>query len=58
MDTTVDGKYYGGLGNDYLYGTNEGDFLLGDEYIKGDDVIGEMDIRGGDDVVKGYGGDD
>ena len=52
------GKAYGGIGNDYLYGTDQPDTLLGDEYLKTDADINEMDTRGGDDVIKGYGGID
>ena len=57
-DEVGDGKAYGGLGNDLLYGTRFDDILGGDEYLKTDDVIGEMDTRGGDDVIKAYGGND
>ena len=41
-----------------MYGTDGIDTLLGDEYFKIDDVIGEMDTRGGDDVIRAYAGDD
>ena len=58
LDDYGTGSALGGLGNDYLYGTDGAEMLAGDEYNKADVVIGEMDLRGGDDVIRAYGGAD
>ena len=48
---------FGGLGNDYLYGTDSADRLNGD-FVRNGPIITETDLIGGDDVIKAYGGND
>ena len=57
-DTAAKNYGYGGIGNDTVYGTDAADLLAGDEYSKTDMLINEMDLRGGNDVIRGYGGRD
>ena len=51
---------YGGIGNDFVYGSAGADVLVGDNYFKPDDedVADSEDEIGGDDILKGYEGDD
>ena len=59
LETVDDMNYgYGGLGEDFLYGTDAGDWLAGDLYYKKTYGEDERDIQGGDDVLHGFGGDD
>ena len=45
---------YGGIGNDFLYGSAGADVLVGDNYLKPDDeaVADSEDEIGGNDLLK------
>ena len=59
FDTLGKDYGYGGLGNDYIYGTDAGDEIFGDAYNNpNDESVVADDLEGGDDVLRGYGGDD
>ena len=51
---------YGGIGNDFLYGSAGADVLVGDNYRKPENeaVANSEDEIGGNDLLKGYEGDD
>ena len=61
MDNHDGAKVYGGIGSDLIYGADAMDNLIGDADVIRAPMASTLvagDLTGGDDTIKGYGGDD